>query len=43
CKDAGIAGEWWWKSWGRCGKGGEVAGTWGESVVGLSGKVGSVQ
>nr|GEX81150.1 hypothetical protein [Tanacetum cinerariifolium] len=43
CKDAGITGEWWWKSWGRCGKGGEVAGTWGESVAGLAGEVGSVQ
>nr|GFA75277.1 hypothetical protein [Tanacetum cinerariifolium] len=43
CNDAGIAGEWWWKSWGRCGKGGEVAGTWGESVAGLAGEVGSVQ
>nr|GEZ71417.1 hypothetical protein [Tanacetum cinerariifolium] len=43
CKDAGIAREWWWKSWGRCGKGGEVAGTWGESVAGLEGEVGSVQ
>nr|GEX37686.1 hypothetical protein [Tanacetum cinerariifolium] len=42
CKDAGIAREWWWKSWGRCGKGGEVAGTWGESVAGLAGEVGSV-
>nr|GEX24146.1 hypothetical protein [Tanacetum cinerariifolium] len=43
CKDAGIVGEWWWKSWGRCGKGEEVAGTWGESVAGLAGEVGSVQ
>nr|GEY12968.1 hypothetical protein [Tanacetum cinerariifolium] len=25
----------WWKSWERCRKGGEVAGTWGDSVAGL--------
>nr|GFC17876.1 hypothetical protein [Tanacetum cinerariifolium] len=37
---ARIAGIWWWKSWGRCGKGGEGAGTWGEVLQGLAGKTG---